>query len=81
MAGPIPKLAIYAHGKVYTLRPASRTPLHPNLCRDYGLLVHLPPSGGCRVILLDLARGWQAAQLAAQVRDLRALKADGWRVA
>lgn len=75
------QLAIYAHGKVYDPETGERTPLHPNLCRDYGLLVHLPPSGGCRVIPLDLARGWQAAQLAAQVRDLRALKADGWRVA
>ena len=44
-----------------------RSPLHSDLDLTTGLLVHLPPWGGCRVIPLNLDLGWQAAQLAATV--------------
>lgn len=74
------QLAIYAHGQRYDPETGERTPLHPDLDDRTGLLVHLPPSGGCQVIALDLVRGWEAAQRAAWVRDFRALKAADWRV-
>lgn len=61
------QLAIYAHGKRYDPATGKRTRLHRDLDLDEGLLVHLPASGGCKVIPLDLRKGWKAAQLAAEV--------------
>lgn len=59
------QLAIYSHGQRYD--GTTRTPLHADLDNTQGVLIHMPPSGGCRVIILDLARGWRAAQLAHEV--------------
>lgn len=56
------QLAIYAHGKRYDPETGARTELHPDLDLAVGLLIHMPPSGGCRVIPLDLERGWRAAR-------------------
>jgi hypothetical protein len=74
------QLAIYAHGLRYDPESGERSPLHADLDQTTGLLVHLPAAGGCEVVPLDLALGWEAARLAAQVRDLRAVKAQGWKV-
>lgn len=57
------QIAIYARGLRYDPE-AGRTPLHADLDLSTGLLVHMPPSGGCRIIPLDLDRGWRAAQAA-----------------
>ena len=68
------QIATYANGYRYDPEDGTRWPLHSELDRRFGVLIHLPPSGGCTLLELDLERGWQAAQLAAQVRDAR-----GWQ--
>lgn len=69
------QIATYANGHRYDPETGDRYPLHADLDVSDGILIHLPPSGGCRLYSLDLTRGWQAAQLAAQVRDARSWKA------
>ena len=69
------QISTYANGHRYDPETGNRSPLHADLDVSTGLLIHLPPSGGCTLYELDLARGWQAAQLAAQVRDARSWKA------
>lgn len=61
------QVAIYAHGKRYDPETGQRRPLDEHLDMTTGLLVHMPASGGCRVIPLDLDKGWLAAQTAASV--------------
>ncbi len=69
------QIATYANGNRYDPETGARSPLHADLDTTRGLLIHLPPSGGCALYLLDLGVGWEAAQLAVRVRDLRSLKA------
>jgi hypothetical protein len=57
------QIAVYANGVRYTVDD-ERSPLHADLDLTTGLLIHMPPSGGCRVIPLDLEKGWRAAQAA-----------------
>ncbi len=73
------QIATYANGKRYDPATGARSPIHPDLDTAVGLLVHMPPSGGCSVYELDLVEGWGAALLAAKVRDVRAWKADDIR--
>ena len=61
------QIAIYAHAQRYDPATGERTPLHADLDDTTGLLVHLPATGGCQVIPLDLVKGWRAARLAAEV--------------
>lgn len=68
------QMAIYAHGKRYTpimdgknYVGGERTELHPDLDLTTALLIHMPPSGGCEVIPLDIELGWKAALLAEQI--------------
>jgi hypothetical protein len=69
------QLAIYAHGEFYDPATGERRPLDEHLDLTTGLLIHMPPKGGCDVIPLDLERGWKAAQLASQVHhDVRRWK-------
>ena len=70
------QLAIYAHGKRYDPATGERTPLHDDLDQTTGLLVHMPPSGGCEVVPLDLEKGWRAAQAAAEAHSIRRWKAE-----
>lgn len=68
------QLAIYAHGLRYD--GTDRAPLHADLDDTQGVLIHMPPKGGCRLITLDLAKGWRAAQLADEVHhEIRRWKA------
>jgi hypothetical protein len=69
------QLAIYAHGCATTPRPASaRRSTRPR--PERGAADPHAPTGGCRVIPLDLEKGWQAARLAAEVHhDVRKWKA------
>jgi hypothetical protein len=62
--GVATQVAIYAHGWRYDPDDGTRMRLHADLDLSTGLLVHLPPSGGCTVVPLDLDRGWRAAQAA-----------------
>lgn len=70
------QIAVYAHGLRYHLDTHERTPIHPDLDPTTGVLIHMPPSGGCSLYRLDLSVGWEAAQLAAKVREVRSLKAE-----
>jgi len=69
------QIAVYANGLRYNTETGERTPLHEDLDLTTGLLIHLPPSGGCELYELDLIRGWQAAQLAVKVREAQKWKA------
>lgn len=60
------QISVYAHGSRYNPE-TGRSPLHADLDLTTGLLIHMPPSGGCEVVPLDLEKGWRAAQLAAEV--------------
>lgn len=75
------QIATYANGVRYDPETGDRAPLHDDLDVTEGLLIHLPPSGGCFLYRLDLTLGWKAAQLAAQVSALRKVKADAIRQA
>jgi hypothetical protein len=70
------QIAGYANAQRYDPETGERSPLHAALDLTTGLLIHMPPSGGCEVIPLDLELGWEAAQCATTVRQFRALKAD-----
>lgn len=70
------QIAIYANSHVYDPETGERTPIHPDLDRTTGLLVHVPATGACRLLPLDLEKGWQAARLAATVHhEIRKWKA------
>lgn len=72
------QMAIYANGERYEPSQGLRSPLVGPLAeldKTIGLLVHMPPSGGCKVIPLDLVKGWEAAKVAAHVKNtIRAWK-------
>ena len=68
------QVSIYSHGKRYDPETGARTHLHPDLDLDVGLLIHMPPTGGCFLYELNLTHGWKAARLARAVYDMRALK-------
>lgn len=70
------QMAIYAHGLRYDPDTTERTRLHRDLDVSTGLLVHLPPGGGCTVIPLDLDRGWYAARVAMAAYACRKWRAD-----
>lgn len=70
------QIATYAHGHRYNPATGERRVLDEHLDLTTGLLIHMPPSGGCEVIPLDLVKGWEAAQLAARVHhEVRRWKA------
>ena len=61
------QLALYAHGLRYDFATGERAPLHADLDLTTGLLIHMPATGGCEVVPLDIEKGWRAAQLAAEI--------------
>jgi hypothetical protein len=67
---------VYANGLRYNPETGERTALHEDLDWTSGLLIHLPPTGGCALYELDLIKGWEAAQLA-----VRVIKAQKWKAA
>jgi hypothetical protein len=70
------QISIYAHGQRYNPETGQRTPLHDDIDLTTGLLIHMPSSGGCRVVPLDLEKGWRAARAAAFVHhEIRRWKA------
>lgn len=67
------QLAVYAHSFLYDTATHDRTEHHADTA--VGIVIHLPAgSGTCELIEVDLAAGWQAVQLSAQVRAWRARK-------
>ncbi len=79
-SGTATQIAVYAHGERYDPETGQRTPLHADLDMTTGLLIHMPAAtGGCDLIPLDIALGWEAACLAMRVRAVRAVKAAEWK--
>lgn len=65
------QLAVYSRGQHYDHITGGRIPL-PDVNQDWGLIIHLPAGAAqCTVYWIDLAAGWEAAGVAAQVRALR----------
>jgi hypothetical protein len=73
------QLAGYAHGKFYDPATGEREDLHPDLDIHGGLLVSLPPDGGCEVIELDLDLGWAVLMTAVKIHALRKIRAAEFR--
>lgn len=73
------QLAGYAHGMHYDPSTGAREPLHPDLDPHVGLLVSLPPSGGCEVIEIDLDLGWAILMMACKIHTIRKIRAAGFR--
>jgi hypothetical protein len=64
------QLAMYAHSERYDPATGARTDLGAR--HDFGVVIHLPAGEArCELIKVDLAAGWEAVQLAAQVRAWR----------
>lgn len=76
--GVTSQLAGYAHGRHYDFETGEREVLCPDLDDTVGLLIHMPPSGGCEVIPLDLTLGWEVLKTAVEARRFRGLKADAF---
>ncbi|MGY1896158.1 hypothetical protein [Nocardia gipuzkoensis] len=75
--GVTTQTAIYSRGKRYNLRTDTRSELWvPGVDQERGVLIHLPlnPIEGeyrCDLYWLDLVRGWEAAQLGLDVKEIR----------
>lgn len=67
------QLAIYANGQMYDPATGERTPT--GVRTDLGLIVHMPRGEGtCQLWWTNLAAGWEAVQVAAEVRAWRKRK-------
>ncbi len=69
------QLALYAHAET-TYDPATNThtPM-PTVDRERALVIHLPAGKAtCELWLVDIAQGWEAAQIALAVREWRTRK-------
>jgi hypothetical protein len=80
---PTIQVAIYSRMQLYDQETGRRWPIHEDLSRSKGLLIHLPFSGGgtpeCIIYPLDLERGWELAKQSmeiTQARKMRAYKRD-----
>lgn len=69
------QLALYAHGEtIYDPATDTHEPM-PKVDRTVGLVVHLPVGEGtCTLYHVDLAAGWEMAQVCGQVRAWRKRK-------
>ena len=73
------QIAIYSRGEYYDQQTGVRSPVHPDLSQDRGLLIHLPYNGGgvpeCCVYPLDLQEGWKWAMVSADLTKARKMRA------
>jgi hypothetical protein len=70
------QLAVYAHSELYDPRKRRRLKT-PTIDQKRAIVIWLPAGKAkCELLWVDIARGWQAVQVAKQVRDWR--KAKGW---
>lgn len=69
------QLACYAHAEyVWDWEHKDRRPM-PDVDQKSALVVHLPAGAGIATLhVVDIEAGWEAAQMAVQVRDWRARK-------
>lgn len=69
------QLAVYAHATPYDWTSGTRKPYDFTLNQERGVVVHLPAgTGTCQLHWIDIAAGWQAVQLAREVRQWRSKK-------
>ena len=67
------QMAVYAHSKLYDPATGERTPL--DVRTDVGLVIALDSeTGKCELHWIDLKAGWEAVQVATQVRQWRSRK-------
>lgn len=67
------QLALYARSQLYDPATGDRTDLDVDL--DHAVVIHLPAGQGrCELVEVDIAAGWEAVQLAGQVRAWRGRK-------
>lgn len=67
------QLGVYAHCLQYDHTTNTRTPL--DVDQDRAIIIHLPAgTGTCELVWVDIKAGWEAVQVAAQVRDWRSRK-------
>jgi hypothetical protein len=68
------QLGIYAHSLMYDPQTETRTPI-PNIRQDKGIIIHLDvKTAKCSLHWINIAAGWEAVQLAIQVREWRTCK-------
>jgi hypothetical protein len=66
------QLAVYATGSLYDIETGERSPIHRDIDLSRGLLAHIPLGAGtCSIYPANLHRAYEAANLAARVRDAR----------
>lgn len=64
------QLAVYSRSVLYDHRTRTRDPL--DVDTDRAIVIHLPAGQGrCELHWVDIAAGWEAVQVATQVRDWR----------
>lgn len=69
------QLAVYAHGDAYTPKTGARTPWPGPVRTDWGLIVHCPAGEGIADLYwVNVAAGWELAQLSVHVRGQRTRK-------
>lgn len=65
------QLALYSRGTRYDFAARERNPL-PEVDQDRAIVIHLPAgTGECKLYWIDIAAGWEAVQLAKNVREWR----------
>lgn len=68
------QLGVYAHSQLYDTGNGRRTPID-DIRHDRGLVVALDSeTGDCELHWVDIAAGWEAVQVATQVREWRKRK-------
>jgi hypothetical protein len=69
---PAMQLAMYAHSVKYDIATDTRVPDADQVDLDVGYVIHLPQgTGTCRLIPVDISKGWKACQTAKLVWDAR----------
>src|SRR5690606_25497180 len=64
------QLAVYSRSVLYDPATRERTPLEVD--QDRAIVIHLPAGQGrCELHWVDIAAGWEAVQVATQVRQWR----------
>lgn len=75
------QLAAYAHCQPYDIATDTRTDRDPNMDLTRALIIHLPAGKGtCRLLWIDIEKGWKACRLAREVWEWRAEKGLTWEV-
>lgn len=69
------QLATYSRGEAYSIKTGTRTPWPGPVRQDWALIVHCPSGAGrADLYWVNIAAGWELAQLAVHVREQRKRK-------